>query len=124
MLFRSKKPKALQPDNSVFNTVVALARVVNENCIGLLKNRWAFLKGISTQVIVKEDFVLVYKQCMTCVMLHNFALAYHDLDPFDDASDEEEDEQDDGNVELMSRTETHEGDALRESVKAAMLDGM
>ncbi|OWZ21676.1 hypothetical protein PHMEG_0003736 [Phytophthora megakarya] len=45
-----------QSDNAAFNTIVSSARVVNENCIGTLKNRRSSLYGVRTQIKKKEDF--------------------------------------------------------------------
>ncbi|KAF4142403.1 DDE superfamily endonuclease [Phytophthora infestans] len=44
MLVPYKKPKATLLHNATLSTILASARAVNENCIGLLRNRWAFLK--------------------------------------------------------------------------------
>ncbi|OWZ02396.1 hypothetical protein PHMEG_00026053 [Phytophthora megakarya] len=118
MLVPFKKPEALCEDNAEFNTLLASARVVNENCIGLLKNRWAFLKGMCTQVKGKEDFVWINDQCMACVLLHNLALVHEDERPFDDTCYETPRSED----ESTTRQEgTPSGRALRELIKRIML---
>ncbi|KAF4136210.1 DDE superfamily endonuclease [Phytophthora infestans] len=97
-----KMPRAAQSDNARFNTIVSSARVVNENCIGALKNRWASLYGARTQIKVAEDFAKVNNHILLCVLLHNVTLQMKDPWTEEDREDvsaaegESDDEDDDG----------------------------
>ncbi|KAE8980515.1 hypothetical protein PR003_g25818 [Phytophthora rubi] len=67
---------------------------------------------MSTQVKEKKDFKWVNEQCMTCVLLHNFAIDYNDTDPFDT-----DDEEDDDILDENNARETQAGSELRDRVK-------
>ncbi|KAJ0398703.1 hypothetical protein ATCC90586_003194 [Pythium insidiosum] len=113
-----KRPASERPGNTRFNEVISSSRVVNENSIGLLKNRWMSLKGVRTQIKKKEDFRTVNNQVLTCVMLHNIGLILKDL-----WGDEVRDDTDN---ELMALTaEDNEdgncGVTKREQLKIAVL---
>ncbi|KAF4149524.1 DDE superfamily endonuclease [Phytophthora infestans] len=96
-----KMPRAARSDNARFNTIVSSARVVNENCIGALKNRWASLYGVRTQIKVAEDFDKVNNHIL-CVLLHNVTLqrkdpwTEEDREDFSAAEGKSDDEDDDG----------------------------
>ncbi|GLE05153.1 hypothetical protein PINS_up014141 [Pythium insidiosum] len=117
-----KQPAASKPENTSFNETLSSARVVNENCIGLLKNRWMSLKGVRTQIKVASDFKVVNNQVLTCVLLHNMALVAEDT-WFDEVNwdDEDEDELEDTTGEAQQAVHPRAGYGRREQIKAAML---
>ena len=49
------------------------ARVVTENCYGMLKSRWQILYKKAESNVFNLKYII-----MACVMLHNFCIAKHD----------------------------------------------
>ena len=49
------------------------ARVVTENCYGMLKSRWRILYKKKESKVFNLKYII-----MACVMLHNFCIAKHD----------------------------------------------
>ncbi|KAE8971364.1 hypothetical protein PR003_g27408 [Phytophthora rubi] len=118
-----KKPAALKADNTALNGVVSSARVINENCIGLWKNRWMSLKGIRTQIKTKKDFTVVNNHILVCALLHNLGLSLSDVWSDDSNSDSENDEDED-HVDVHDTYDARDGCRKREQLKHEMLIGL
>jgi hypothetical protein len=73
-----KQPAASEPPNRVFNELFSSARCLIEHTNGMVKNRWASLKGVRTQIRTKKDFVDVNKHVLACLVLHNILLSFND----------------------------------------------
>ena len=59
--------------NSQFNDFVKRPRVPFEDCIGILKNRFQFLKGIRMVLDEHPNSIRkILKHITTCIILHNF----------------------------------------------------
>jgi hypothetical protein len=69
-----KKPvgRVMDPNESKFNRKLASPRIKSEHCIGLLKTRFQFLKGIRSKLTKSGIFVKLYvvlrarALCTTC----------------------------------------------------------
>ncbi|KAJ0393686.1 hypothetical protein P43SY_008384 [Pythium insidiosum] len=117
-----KQPAANSPENTTFNEIISSARVVNENCIGLIKNRWMSLKGVRTQIKAASDFKAVNDHVLTCVLLHNMAMVLEDT-WYDDSNSDDEDDDEPQTIrsELVAAAQPRAGHIRREQVKAVML---
>jgi nitrogen fixation-related uncharacterized protein len=73
----------------VFNFYFSTARVKIEHVNGWLKNRFASLRGIRTQIKLAFDFKLVNQHILVCLILHNILLTLKDEQFEDDDSDDE-----------------------------------
>jgi hypothetical protein len=87
------EPAASIPRNARFNYLFAKARVVNEHTIGILKNRWASLKGLPHQIQKTAELKSVSNWILACVVLHNMLMSFGDEwrdDHIDGRDDEDE----------------------------------
>ncbi|KAE9045302.1 hypothetical protein PR001_g5023 [Phytophthora rubi] len=109
-----KLPAALKAENAFYNEVISSARVINENYIGLYKNRWMSLKGIRTQINRKKDLRHVNNHILACVMLHNIGILL--FDEWDDAALDDEDDDD-----INSGSGGKTAKEKRERIKAVLL---
>ncbi|ETL36391.1 hypothetical protein L916_11620, partial [Phytophthora nicotianae] len=118
-----KRPASDHPDNKVFNEVVSSARVLNENCVGLWKNRWMSLKGIRTQLKTVSEFKFVNNHIPACVLLHNIGLDRSD--EWDDASipDAEEERRLSALLFNAEPSSKSEGVKRRESLRELLFTG-
>ncbi|OWZ15456.1 hypothetical protein PHMEG_00010886 [Phytophthora megakarya] len=120
-------PRAAQPDNACFNTIISSARVVNENCIGTLKNRWSSLYGVRTQIKAKRDFESVNNYILLCVLLHNIALQIadpwteEDRDDFSATEGESDDEDEDDQCYVYTPPTSQNAEKKRELIKRQVL---
>lgn len=73
-----KQPHANLPHNRLFNELFSSARCLVEHANGILKNRFASLKGIRTQIKTKADFEVINKHVLICLILHNLMLQFND----------------------------------------------
>lgn len=102
--------------SAFYSEVISSARVINENCIGLLKNRWMSLKEIRTHIKKKDDFLHVNNHVLACILLHNLGIALED--EWDDNTLNEED---DDEVRSTSEVDTAAQQKC-ERVKRALLN--
>lgn len=73
-----KQPYASEPANRCFNELFSSARCLIEHTNAIVKNRWASLKGIRTQIRTKNDFKLVNHHILVCLILHNILISFED----------------------------------------------
>jgi len=73
-----RQPAASVPINQQFNHHFSVGRVIIEHVNGLLKARWASLKGITTQIRRKKDIKLVVDWTLCCLVLHNLMNIFND----------------------------------------------
>jgi len=66
-----KAPWTDLKENSDFNHCIAVARVRNEHCIGILKSRWGSLHEMQQQLRNKNDMRILLGWVMSCCVLHN-----------------------------------------------------
>jgi hypothetical protein len=65
----------LPAGKKAFNYTLSKVRIASEHCIGILKNRFAFLKQIPLIIDKKESRLLVCIRCIeACMVLHNILL--------------------------------------------------
>lgn len=86
------EPAASIPRNRRFNLLFSKARVVNEHTIGILKNRWASLKGLPHQIQKEEELKYVNDWILACVVLHNMLMEMDDIWADDHLEDDENDD--------------------------------
>jgi DDE superfamily endonuclease len=77
--FKSTPGNELPSNQSAFNTLLAKPRVKSEHCIGLLKGRFPFLKGIRLMLGNKIHLTRIINHVRGNVVLHNFLVG----DPVD-----------------------------------------
>ena len=77
--FKQTPGTFLNPNKIAFNTLLASPRVKSEHCIGILKGRFPFLKGIRMTLGGRKDMQRILKYVRGCVILHNF-LVDEDVD--------------------------------------------
>ena len=92
-----KQPQASVPYHQQFNELFSSKRVTIEHVNGQLKNRWASLKGIPTQIRNAGDFKRVNDHITSCCVLHNLLKRLNDEWPFEEDDDENNNEDDDEN---------------------------
>ena len=56
-----------------YNIKMNSARVVTENCYGMLKRRWRILYKKAESTVFNLQYIII-----ACVMLHNFCIVKHD----------------------------------------------
>jgi hypothetical protein len=112
-----KSPDTNAAHNKLFNELFARARVIIENVNGLLKARWASLRGIRIQVKRVKDLKAVCDHIIVCLILHNLMIDFDDEWEDDiDIEEEQEDADGDGDdVEEMT------GQELRANVRNYLL---
>ena len=112
-----KIPLANREDNTEFNYCVAVSRVRNEHCIGILKGRWASLKEVRIQLNKKDDMQRIVNWFTACVVLHNFLVDLND--PWEEMFDEDQAQVVDGDpVPQIQDVEAFE---FREALKQNVL---
>ena len=104
-----RQPNSLVPHNQLFNELFSSARVKIEHVNGVLKGRWAILKGIPTQVKTNKDFKRVNEHIVTCLILHNILLKLNDEWEDDENNVDDDEEEDQEIIMAASRNETDEG---------------
>lgn len=75
----------LSKDERDFNSCVAHVRACNENCIGMLKERWTISKDLPLALrssTIVEDTNKALDWILACAILHNFLLEEEGLDWF------------------------------------------
>jgi DDE superfamily endonuclease len=78
--FKSTAGSELSGNYAAFNTLLAKPRVKSEHCIGLLKGRFPFLRGIRMLLGNKVHMARIIDHVRGAVILHNFMIGQ----PFDD----------------------------------------
>ena len=78
--FRAYSGSFLTNNQEVFNTLLSKPRVKSEYCIGVLKGRFPFLKGIRMLLGNKLHMDRIIKYVRGCIVLRNFLI----LEPFDE----------------------------------------
>ena len=102
-----RQPLAQLAHNLLFNELFSSARVKIEHVNGILKGRWAILKGIPTQVKTRSDFKRVNEHIVACLILHNILLELNDEWEVDE--DELEDDEDE-NIDMVIAAASNETD--------------
>jgi hypothetical protein len=69
----------LNAQNEFFNGKLSSARIKSEHCIGLLKNRFPFIRGLNVKLKKARDVKKVVKIFTACVVLHNLLLSEPDI---------------------------------------------
>jgi hypothetical protein len=62
------------PQEKKFNQQLALLRVCNEHCIGILKGRFQSLQGLQKDLSSAGTMQRITQRISACVILHNFLL--------------------------------------------------
>ena len=122
-VYKKKVGSKLSADQEKFNKILSKARVLSENCIGLLKGRFPFLKSIRCKIThKKKSFKRVLRYIHVCVILHNLLIGWDDV--HDDTDDEKEHLSDiDGDNELNRAPPAEAGgDARREQLFHYMME--
>ena len=104
-----RQPFAAIPHNQLFNELFSSARVKIEHVNGVLKGRWAILKGIPTQVKTTKDFKRVNEHVVVCLILHNILHQLHDEWENDNEESDESDNEEDERIIAAASSETDEG---------------
>jgi DDE superfamily endonuclease len=89
--FKSTPGNELSPNHSAFNTLLSKPRVKSEHCIGLLKGRFPFLRGIRMKLGNKLHLKRIVDHVRGTVVLHNYLIGQ----PIDDSWLDEQDDYDD-----------------------------
>jgi hypothetical protein len=84
-----RHPAAAWPQNKIFNELFSSGRVIIEHLNGILKGRWASLRGLRNQMKVPSDFINVNKHIVSCLILHNFLIISNDIWPNEEEYQEE-----------------------------------
>ena len=103
-----RQPFASLAHNQLFNELFSSARVKIEHVNGILKGRWAILKGIPTQVKTPNDFKRVNHHVVACIVLHNILQELQDewMMANEDEIDENDDDGDIVVINAAARNET------------------
>jgi len=107
-----RNPAAEIPENRFFNFYFSSARAKIEHVNGILKNRFSSLRGIRTQVKKKEDFALLNKHVLVCLILHNILIRLKD-----EWDDEDDDDDDDDDVEEEAARNVEQGLNARNGIE-------
>ncbi|XP_055353546.1 putative nuclease HARBI1 [Paramacrobiotus metropolitanus] len=115
-----KAPESNFEENSLFNFLLAQARVGNEHCIGILKGRFQSLRGLRVMIKTADDHKKAVFWFLACCVLHNIL---HDMgDAYDETWTEDENV---AETVVPSRqetfTENRVGRQKREKVKRLLL---
>jgi DDE superfamily endonuclease len=97
--FKSSAGKEISANQSAFNTLLAKPRVKSEHCIGLLKGRFPFLRGIRMLIGNKAHMSKVIDHVRGSVILHNYMIDQ----PFDSDWIDDNEGKDDLEPEASSR---------------------
>ena len=98
-----RQPKSTLAHNQLFNELFSSARVKIEHVNGVLKGRWASLKGLPIQVKRKEDMVKVNRHVIACLILYNIL-----IDLKDDWEEDEEIPVDENDSDVLFAAENGE----------------
>ena len=78
-VFKKKTGGFLSAEEERFNTILSQARILSENCIGLLKGRFPFLRSIRCRITRKKrSFKRVLRYLRVCIILHNLLIGWGD----------------------------------------------
>jgi hypothetical protein len=69
-----KRPASLQPENAIFDHVVAHLRVRSEHCMGALKGCFQCLRGLRVNINLKQDHIEACRWITVAIILHNLIL--------------------------------------------------
>jgi DDE superfamily endonuclease len=72
--FKCSAGSELAANYSAFNTLLAKPRVKSEHCIGLLKGRFPFLRGIRMLIGNKTHMARIIDHVRGAIILHNFMI--------------------------------------------------
>jgi hypothetical protein len=77
MIHAFKKPAGgvMDPTHEYFNTKLAKARIKSEHCIGLLKTRFQWLKGIRSMLKKRRHLRKIIRYVTCACILHNLLIA-------------------------------------------------
>lgn len=89
--FKSTPGTSLPSNQIVFNTLLAKPRVKSEHCIGILKGRFPFLKGIRLLIGNKLHMKRLIKHVRGAVVLHNFLIGEPVEDEWMDGTEGQDD---------------------------------
>ncbi|KAE8228482.1 hypothetical protein CF326_g6581 [Tilletia indica] len=73
-----KKPHSRVLDNKKFNKALSSVRIDIEHAFGLLKGRWASLRGLRLRVLNEEHMQGVCNWIIACCVLHNVLISVKD----------------------------------------------
>jgi hypothetical protein len=94
-----RAPASEHPENKVFNELFSSGRCIIEHVNGILKNRWASLRGIRTQIKCKDDFKKINEHVLCCIILHNLLIRFNDNWEDDDNDDDDDEDNSNGAIE-------------------------
>lgn len=115
-----KNPYAQIEYNRVFNQLFSSGRVKIEHTNGIVKNRFASLKGLSHQIKKREHFERVMRWILSILNLHNMLISFRDEWEDEDAPEETEEEAAAYHASLPLNT-TADGSQLRIRVQTDLL---
>ncbi|KAE9007259.1 hypothetical protein PR003_g16530 [Phytophthora rubi] len=121
-----KKPAGgvMDPTHAYFNTKLAKARIKSEHCIGLLKTRFQWLKGVRLMLKKRRHLLKIIRYVTCACILHNLLIAEPVPKQWDDeirangSSSGDLDEDDELNLEVASA----DGEARRNQLLAYLLE--
>ena len=87
-----KNPYAQIEHNRILNQLFSSGRVTIEHTNGIVKNRFASLKGLPHQVKKKEHFESVMRWILSILTLHNILISFQDEWEEEDPQEETEEE--------------------------------
>jgi DDE superfamily endonuclease len=99
--FKSAAGSELSANYTAFNTLLAKPRVKSEHCIGLLKGRFPFLRGIRMLIGNKLHMSRIIDHVRAAVVLHNFMISQPYEDDWIDSDEGVDDLEPEGTL-LMS----------------------
>jgi len=79
------------------------ARVIIEHVNGMLKARFASLKGIRIQVRVVEDFQRINDWITVCLIIHNLLIDFREDDWDEDIENEDDDNEEAINSNIVDQ---------------------
>ena len=88
-----RQPYASRPENELFNHLFSSARTCIERVNGILKGRWASLRGIRTQLNSDKDYQHICEHILVCLILHNLMIDLRE-DEWEEGDEDEEEEDD------------------------------
>ncbi len=113
MVVGYKGANAELAENAAFNEWISSMRVVIEHTNGILKNRFASLKGIRTQIKSKEEIEKVNDHILACIVLYNIMNLMNDSWPEEDIDEDE--------ANIIPR-DSIDGSGRRELLKRALIN--
>ena len=73
--FKAHAGSFVSANQEAFNTLLSKVRVKSEHCIGILKGRFPFLKGIRMLLGNKLHMNKIIKYVQGCVVIHNYLVS-------------------------------------------------